>query len=110
MMNGVREPFYLYRRKSLLQTLQYVAPKLRCGNGDARQFSAVRSVQRTRRAWRSNLSQTLVHTYLELIQTDLKRHIAVASTGTGSTSYFHISRILAATLTRICASGCEAKG
>src|SRR5262249_48664212 len=83
MMNGVRKP--VSAEKPLPDTA-ICSAKLRYGNGDARQFSTVRSVQRTRGAWRSNLSQTLVHTYLELIQTDRKRHIAVASTGTGSAS------------------------
>jgi len=46
----------------------------------------------------------------ELIWTELtQEHVAVKSIGTDRRPYFHISRIPAATLTRIFASGCEAR-
>src|SRR5215831_20916593 len=46
----------------------------------------------------------------ELIWTELtQEHVAVKSIGMDRRPYLHISRILAATLTRLFASGCEAR-
>src|SRR5215467_13857630 len=110
MMNGVRKPFYLYRRKSLFQTLQYVARNYgtvmaMLGNSP----QCARSRELGGLGVRTFLRHWCIRTW-SLFRRIENGTLRSRPPGQDRRPYFHISRILAATLTRICASGCEAKG